>query len=671
MSGGNHAETAWRFPISIPGLDRDKDKLVDEWRALTDRRLAEVMLSELVARIRMWQPEVILLDEAPLDDAATQTIHQAIHRAVELARDPAQLTDHQTLLGLPPWSVSKIVVQRPVGLSGPIQQPAFAILPHLNTTLDIAVQEPAACLGVETDQFTKPRTYEVTATATEKQLSSSSIFSDLKISPGSPARRELPSIRQIDYDTLAQQAKHRQTITSISQNMMQASDHGARLLGQVSNMLKPLTREQAAQQLSDLARMYRQHGQWALAEATYAEMVTNYADQPAALEAMQWLVKFWTSTEMNWQRLRAIGGTNAEAKNAENLVRENFERGLEMVKRNQTALGSQIEQASLDSPFGAEATRVVPTSGDLGSVLGPNGTAGNQYQMKLTRWLEMAHLVSSELKSSYPRLFEDPEMEFVIASLARRRGAPKDADEVYGRYLQLLDDSPWHAAAKGETYLMHSGTVSPKPVVNCKRTRIAPVLDGKLDDPCWANASEIRLGDAPTSQAFVGTKQSTGSVTFVGEKPIAFLSHDKEFLYLAARIPTNDALPKSGQQLGGRTYDADLGLHDQLRFQFDVDRDYATFYEFAIDQRGWCQDSCWEAKSFNPQWYSSVQHDDNVWIMEAAIPLKELVPENATLAATWALGITRIMPGVGVQSWTNSGGESAEPARFGFVRFVD
>jgi hypothetical protein len=55
---------------------------------------------------------------------------------------------------------------------------------------------------------------------------------------------------------------------------------------------------------------------------------------------------------------------------------------------------------------------------------------------------------------------------------------------------------------------------------------------------------------------------------------------------------------------------------------------------------------------------------DDVWTVEAAVPLVELARDFPTAGQAWALGVSRIAPGVGLQSWTTPGG--AEPVGEGF-----
>jgi hypothetical protein len=52
-----------------------------------------------------------------------------------------------------------------------------------------------------------------------------------------------------------------------------------------------------------------------------------------------------------------------------------------------------------------------------------------------------------------------------------------------------------------------------------------------------------------------------------------------------------------------------------------------------------------------------------------AIPLDELTPLAPQRGTAWALGITRIIPAVGVESWTLPASATPRPENFGLLRF--
>ena len=66
---------------------------------------------------------------------------------------------------------------------------------------------------------------------------------------------------------------------------------------------------------------------------------------------------------------------------------------------------------------------------------------------------------------------------------------------------------------------------------------------------------------------------------------------------------------------------------------------------------GVCKD-CWGDLSWDPRWFVSVHSTEEAWQVEAAIPLNELTGERIVANSAWAVNVTRILPGRGVQAWS-------------------
>ncbi len=93
-----------------------------------------------------------------------------------------------------------------------------------------------------------------------------------------------------------------------------------------------------------------------------------------------------------------------------------------------------------------------------------------------------------------------------------------------------------------------------------------------------------------------------------------------------------------------RTYDADLAGHDHLRIRLDLDRDYATCFELAVDHRGQTNDRCWHDTSWNPKWFVAAGGDATHWTIEAAIRWKSLTETPPQPGEAWAVAWDRVLP---------------------------
>src|SRR6185369_3371161 len=107
--------------------------------------------------------------------------------------------------------------------------------------------------------------------------------------------------------------------------------------------------------------------------------------------------------------------------------------------------------------------------------------------------------------------------------------------------------------------------------------------DGVLDDLCW-------------EQGFPNTLTATPRPG-EGPGPQVLLCYDREHLYFAARVPRAAGFRTDGPSAGKRRHDEDLSEFDRIVVSLDVDRDYVTSYQFAVDQRGCTHDSCWHDAS--------------------------------------------------------------------------
>ena len=93
-----------------------------------------------------------------------------------------------------------------------------------------------------------------------------------------------------------------------------------------------------------------------------------------------------------------------------------------------------------------------------------------------------------------------------------------------------------------------------------------------------------------------------------------------------------------------RPHDADVRPYDRVSLQLDLDRDYSTYFQLQVDQRGCVCEDCWGDLTWNPRWFVAVDSGSEGWVVEAAIPMVELTGE------AWALAFLTI----GVYAWHTS-----------------
>ncbi|MBX3431902.1 MAG: hypothetical protein KF847_01015 [Pirellulales bacterium] len=206
---------------------------------------------------------------------------------------------------------------------------------------------------------------------------------------------------------------------------------------------------------------------------------------------------------------------------------------------------------------------------------------------------------------------------------------------------RLPPGNPWGDAARIEAWLADPRGETPDRVVPCPATD-PPTLDGQLDDACWSKGTALPLGAAG-----LATEQAANEPT--AELRVAW---DAEYLYLALqadRLPTAHGAAPTGANDGGppRTHDSASFRRERVRLLVDVDRDYASWFELTVDDRGHTADAAWGAARWNPEWFVAALGNDERWQCEAAIPWGSLAPRAPTAGEAWALAAERLRPAAG------------------------
>jgi hypothetical protein len=333
------------------------------------------------------------------------------------------------------------------------------------------------------------------------------------------------------------------------------------------------------------------------------------------------------------------------------------------------AAASQVaDQISVVQPAVARggtssADRAVPVPGAPGPVQGNVLAFDNTVP---DDWPEQASRLGKLLERRSPAVYAEPMVRFPLAAAHRKQGFPRQAERYYLDVTHTRADDAWRACAAGEEWLL--GPREGLPPKNMLRapTGARPRLDGQLDDPLWHGAKAVELRVEPIS--FTGKPALAGEGADKDWPATAMIAYDNEFLYLAVECRQAPGCQYPAGE-GQRPRDPDLTTHDRVEFYLDLDRDWATWYRLTIDHRGWTGESCWSDDTWNPQWFVAAHTEDGVWRAEAAIALAELTGEPPRPHEVWAVGIQRVVPGVGFQSWTAPASTAVAPEGFGYLLF--
>jgi photosystem II stability/assembly factor-like uncharacterized protein len=680
QSGGNAADIHWQLPIAVPGLEFTSDKLIAEWQRRTEGKLAPSLIGVLVRQLRTWRPDIVILDEPAKDDAAGQLLLDASLRAIEQAADSTRYIEQREFTGLPPWKVERVYLQLAGGTTGDAKIDLDEYLPRLRQSVRVAAAPGDALLrpsGLDFEATHEPQRFAYRwigldgRPSTETSLARD-FFSGLRLAPGSAARRELGPIDESDLVRLQKLAQKHRNFQAIADKTLDDPRMAGQMIGQLGGLVQGMESRQGAELLRGLADEYRERSLYDLVEATNVELIRRYPQEPVAIDAMRWLLQFWSSGETAWQRSRRMTNettriTNDVRANAKQIQQaaDALTNGLEGVKMadfdeaaprfDKTSRPGQLNRVG----FGGSDPRAVGSNGrtEPGSAM----TKQEWRSGEIREWHKRAVDLAEQLEARSPGLFRTPEIQFPLAALRRATGSMAKSDAIFRSFLSRSVDPATRSLAEREVWVMFATAEPPRAMAVCQYTSDRPKLDGVLADPCWQASRDVRLTSVAPQDEFDSEPEPNAA--------LVMLSYDSEFLYVGLSVPRLEGAPLDGPQQAGRTHDADLTRHDRVTVCLDVDRDYATWYEFHVDQRGWTFESCWEDRRWNPEWFVATDADNTHWRIEAAIPWNEMVPNPPQRGTIWGAAITRTTPTVGVQTWVHPAVTRPRPSSFGLLKF--
>jgi photosystem II stability/assembly factor-like uncharacterized protein len=608
-AGATTTDMAWQFPLPRDTGTRTSDDLLAALNRANDGRAVQKIESYLVRQLRMRQPDVVVtyfVGQAETDSLGT-LVGQMVHRSLRAASDPNQYSDLATDVGLNPWLVKKVYGVLPAGYRGEDRITTGQFAPRLGATL--ADWAESARRLVHATQTAAPDAIELQLTTTNGNLEpteSRDVFAGLRLTPGGDARRRLANLPSDDVERLRRLAARRRQMRVL----VERSQGNAAWAGQLANLTDGLDPASAGELLFDLADGYRSAGQLDLAADTYSTLARRWPDHPLVEPALRWLVLFYASGEAA-QRMADRDATNIRG------------------PQPASPPNSEILQTSAVAPVSASPVM------------------GLSHDSRLRR----AAALGEYLETARPAMYADPSIRFPLVVAQRQLGLANPAQRYFLTLYSLPENDPWRHCAETEQWFAKSeGQPPPKKLGTCRLAAERPHLDGKLDEPLWQSADRLRLS----------AESSTSShIRFV---------YDREFLYLAIQCPKAKDVDYSPDDRP-RPRDADLSGHDRVVVRLDVDRDYATAYELAIDHRGWTRDACWNDATWNPTWYVAAAADAETWTVEAAIPLAELVAVPPTSRDVWAASVERTTPRGSGETWSGAAASDESPDQFGLLIF--
>jgi hypothetical protein len=631
---GSVADTAWRFPLPDPGVAPSAKSILDRWNIANDGQAVQRLEEHLVRRIRQWRPDVVITEEVSPrgDNPLGHLTNQVTLAAVAKAADPTAYDDQIKLAGLDAWKVKKVLSVLPAGAQGQINITPSQWTPRLGRSLaeqaeigrgliagDVQVAPRNIGLGILVDHL-------------PQDSGKRDVMSGLVLQPGSEARRMLSHPPSGDLEALSRVAQKRHNVEQLLDRIESDATVGAGWIGQVGDLTRGLSMRHAGEILWQLGRKYQQVGRSEQAAEAYQLLIEKHPQHPLADAAALWLVQYYASSEVAWRQRKA----------------SKFE------VRLATVLNPE-QEAAAGKPGSQSPDDASPPNVALAS-FGANRTAAPEHSPAERAGRAMA--AANQIKQSRPILFADPKLQFSLAAAARQAGQPRTADRIFQSLISTDARGIWSQNAAAEHWLVQPNENPPKRICSVVTALSKPRLDGRLDDPMWQVAKSVSLKSSKNDDA--------------AYPAAAVLAFDEEFLYVAVscrKAAGVDYNVNANADNSPRKADGDLASRDRVMILLDVDRDYTSYWSLTVDHRGWPAESCFGDRTWNPQWFIAAGGNAEYWTIEAAIPLAELAPKKPQVRDVWAIGIQRVIPGLGLQSLSTPATVEPLPEGFGLMVF--
>jgi photosystem II stability/assembly factor-like uncharacterized protein len=631
-AGGSAADVAWRFPLLDAGLVPTSEAILAHWNTANDGQAAKRLEEHLVRRIRQWRPEVIVTDEVSArgENPLAYLTNQMTLAAIEQAADATAYSDQITRAGLAAWRVKKVFALLPGDKPGTVNITPAECPSRLGRSLAEQAELGRALLLHDVAPACRNIGLSLLVDRLPQESGKRSIMSGIVLQAGGEARRQLSEPPAGNLKSLADAAQKRHNIEQLLARMESDATLGSGWLASVGDLTKGLSSRTTGEILWQLGRKYQQMGKGSQAAEAFQLLIEKHPHHPLADFAALWLVQYYASGEVAWRERKE---TRYEVQIA-------------------TTTNTQETADAAGGNRAAQAKNVPAIKPVSFASLGGRRTAAPE--LNPAERAGRAIGLAKQIEQTRPTLYADPALRFAVAAAARQAGQPRAAD----RFFQLLTanalQSIWAQNAAAEQWLYRPNENGPKKVCSVVTAAQKPHLDGRLDDPLWKTAKAVALKSAAGDDA--------------AWPAAAVLAFDDEFLYLGISCRKAPGVDYATTE-SPRTPDTDLAARDRVQLMLDIDRDYASYWSLTIDHRGWPAESCFGDTTWNPQWFVAAGGDDQYWTAEAAIPLAELTPKAPQVRDVWCIGLQRVVPRVGLQSFTAPAAVEPRPEGFGLMVF--
>jgi photosystem II stability/assembly factor-like uncharacterized protein len=644
LAGGVSGETIWSFALGARNAGLPPRELMASWAQQHDGKANEHLLRQAVLAIRMWRPEVVVTDVAAAGaDPAEVLVLHAAKEAFKQAGDPNAFPEQITELGIKPWEAKKLYALSPNDPAAPVKLDLAEFSPALASSPKDYAEPALRILDTDTAAAGR-RCFKLIAHRLEGAEKHTSLMEGIVLARGGEARRR-ESADETDPEALETLKKAAQTRRHL-EGLAAAPDGGLagfeKVLAMLGVEIKRMPADIAARTTYAVGMQLVKTGKWAEAREVFGLLVEHHPGHPLAIEAYRWLLRYHASSEAR--------------------------------RRVEIQQKLSFGFVTLDPAPGA-GSQTVPAGGTNRPTLIANA-AEDVYRLyddsMIVKWHQACLDFEPRLAAFGPVYSRDPAAWLSLLAARRQVGRHNDAEVFIRDYFKntpgaaaaLPGADPWRDCLAAELWLSDRGAIphQPKPLAQCRFSETRPFLDGKLDEDCWQKVKPMTLNA-------VGETGKGGAEKGFAEryKTEARFAYDGQFIYIAVSCshPEGEKVAPEPK----RARDADLGGSDRVEILLDMDRDYQTYYRLQVDHRGRLAEDCWGDRSWNPKYFVAFNPTDTGWTAEYAIPVFELTGDRPSTGRTWAVNVSRVVPGQGMQAWSAPAGTEPRPEGMGLLQF--
>lgn len=650
QSGGSCASILWGFSLAPDEQKLSLNRLVQNFdRDTTPGDGLMRFRRQLIRSIRTWKPSVVVVPDSRTKIPVHQFLARELSEAIPAAADPNVFPEQIREAGLTPWKVARLqMVSRDI--QGEVNHFCDDYADRVGRSLeDITFSARGLIQTLPEDWYSQIGLQQITSDHQGNIGTKTDMFAGITIAPGNEARR-VPLENLAEFAEQGRNlARRRSQIMELGAKLMMEQPRNEYFenrspldtLAVIGELLGEFNVQVRVGILLELGLRAQQKHHGNIAESVYTMMVEQFPQHPYSETALRWLIHYNASREVFW---------NAQRK---------------------------IELAAQENRPGTPSESAI--------------LADRQRRESLRR--ESVKHYAQLLKAYHPEAFVSPQVTFALAASLEEQGQFLEAEKTLTGFQESSQNKIWKYRAQFNADRLRAmrlqTAVSPLELLSrsreqmkdgtdflvVKRAKNYPHLDGlfdeELDRQAWTDSTLISFTPTPSADGVTlasaqMAKPMPLNANLWNEKslntmnrnnaPISFgtqamFMHDDEFLYIALRCRKNETFTYRPIDRAPRPRDPDLSDEDRVEIRLDTDRDFETCYKLVIDHRGWVGDECWKNRSWNPAWFVAREEEEHYWMIEAAIPWEQLTNVRPGPGTLWGIGLRRIVPGAGVESW--------------------